>query len=184
MSKKPPLKKTENKLTAYNGTSIDVAGKCILRVKHRNKIFPVLFIVDDTKSTPILGLRACTRLNLIQRIFGINDSYPSFRSEFEGCFGEIGTLPKEYHIVTDLNVPPVVDAVHKLPHKLREDLQNELKHMTDIIAPITEPTDWVSSFVVVSRPNRKMRVCLDPRKLNKAIKRHHKLPTTEEILPK
>jgi len=42
-------------------------------------------------------------------------------------------------------------------------------------------TNWLGE--VVEKPNGTLRVCLDPRNLNKAIKRHHhKLPTTEEIL--
>ena len=39
--------------------------------------------------------------------------------------------------------------------------------------------------MIVEKPNGKLRICLDPRPLNKAIKREHfKLPTTEEILSK
>ena len=53
----------------------------------------------------------------------------------------------------------------------------------DIIDPVEKPTDWVNALVVVSKPNGKLRICLDPRPLNKAIKRqHHKLPTAEEII--
>ena len=51
-----------------------------------------------------------------------------------------------------------------------------------VVKPVHEPTDWVSSLVAVEKPNGKLRVCLDPRDLNKAIKRHHfKLPTAEEL---
>ena len=43
-------------------------------------------------------------------------------------------------------------------------------------------TDWVNRLVVVEKQNRKLRVCLDPRPLNKAIKcEHFHLPTAEEI---
>ena len=46
-----------------------------------------------------------------------------------------------------------------------------------------KPTDWVNALVIVSKPNGDLRICLDPRPLNKAIKRqHHRLPTAEEIL--
>ena len=48
--------------------------------------------------------------------------------------------------------------------------------------------DWVSSLLVVTRPpseadgETKIRICLDPRYLNVAIKREHfPMPTTEEI---
>ena len=43
-------------------------------------------------------------------------------------------------------------------------------------------TDWVNSLVIVKKQNGSLRLCLDPRDLNKAIKREHfKLPTAEEI---
>ena len=51
-----------------------------------------------------------------------------------------------------------------------------------IIEPIKEPSDWVSSLVVVQKPN-KMRLCLDPKNLNKFIKRsHYPMPTIEDVL--
>ena len=40
----------------------------------------------------------------------------------------------------------------------------------DIIVPVNEPIDWFSSLLVVEKPNGNLRVCLDPRNLNKAIK--------------
>ena len=52
----------------------------------------------------------------------------------------------------------------------------------DIIEPVQKPTDWVNGLVLVEKPNGKLRLCLDPRPLNKAIKREHlHLPTAEEI---
>ena len=51
-----------------------------------------------------------------------------------------------------------------------------------IIVPVEEPIDWVSSLAYSWKANRKLRVCLDPRDVNKAIKRdHYKIPTIEEI---
>ena len=45
-----------------------------------------------------------------------------------------------------------------------------------------EATDWVSSLVLVDKPN-KLRVCIDSRDLNNAIKRpHHPLPIIEDII--
>ena len=55
----------------------------------------------------------------------------------------------------------------------------------NITASIEEPTDWVNIMVVVEKPNSSLRICIDPRNLNKAIKRrHYTIPTTEEILSK
>ena len=51
----------------------------------------------------------------------------------------------------------------------------------EIIVPVQEPSDWVNNLVAVEKPNGSIRICLDPRDLNKAIKRpHYVLPTTEE----
>ena len=43
----------------------------------------------------------------------------------------------------------------------------------DIIEKISEPTYWVNSLVIVSKPNGKLRICIDPRDLNRAIKFQH-----------
>ena len=34
---------------------------------------------------------------------------------------------------------------------------------------INEATDWVHNLVLVKKPNGKLRVCLDPRTINKAL---------------
>ena len=68
---------------------------------------------------------------------------------------------------------------------MREKLKAELNRMMrlNIIDKIDGPTDWVSNLVIVEKPNGKLRVCLDPRDLNQAIKRqHYQLPTAEDIL--
>ncbi|XP_048775390.1 uncharacterized protein K02A2.6-like [Ostrea edulis] len=53
-----------------------------------------------------------------------------------------------------------------------------------VLAPVTEPTDWISSLVAVRKPSGKMRLCIDPKPLNKALKRnHYATPTIDDILP-
>ena len=52
-----------------------------------------------------------------------------------------------------------------------------------IIAKVAEPTKWVSSFVVVEKPN-KLRICLDPQDRNRALQRsHYPFPVIQQILP-
>jgi len=52
-----------------------------------------------------------------------------------------------------------------------------------IIKPVVEPTDWVSEAVMMLKPNGKVRLCLDPKPLKKALKRsHYPLQVTEEVL--
>ena len=51
-----------------------------------------------------------------------------------------------------------------------------------VMKKIEEPTDCVNSLVLVKKPDGSLRICLDPRDLNKAIKKeHYQLPTFAEI---
>ena len=54
-----------------------------------------------------------------------------------------------------------------------------------IITNVTKPTEWANSLVVITKPSfGKLRVCLDPMKLNKAIMRpHYPMGTLDDILP-
>ena len=66
---------------------------------------------------------------------------------------------------------------------MHEKLDEWLKE--GIITPVEEPTDWVSSLAYSRKANGKLRICLDPKDLNAAIKRdHYKTPTVEEITHK
>ena len=62
------------------------------------------------------------------------------------------------------------------PCKVAVSLSNSLAasfhRMEDmkIITSVSEATPWVSSVVVVPKKNSKVRVCLDPKDLNKAIR--------------
>ena len=54
-----------------------------------------------------------------------------------------------------------------------------------ILAKVAEPTDWVNSLVCVAKTIGALRLCLDPKNLNCAIKRpYYFTPTLEDILPK
>ncbi|KAG8176531.1 hypothetical protein JTE90_020365, partial [Oedothorax gibbosus] len=54
-----------------------------------------------------------------------------------------------------------------------------------IIEKVTKPTDWVNPVVIVPKKNNSIRICLDPRHLNKVIKRHHyQIPSQDQLLAK
>ena len=40
----------------------------------------------------------------------------------------------------------------------------------NVIAKVTEPTAWDNSMVVVHKDNSDIRICLDPKDLNQAIR--------------
>ena len=185
---KPEIRPTTVKLTAYNGSDIPVVGECIANIENSNENINLSFILTSSNSPPIIGLKASEKLNLVNRHVHLinNKAYKNFNyvKEYNDCFGDIGTLPKIHHITVDPNITPVIHAARKVPLALQGKLKAELDRMINlnVIESVTGPSEWVSSLVVVERPDGKLRICMDPKDLNKAIKRHHlRLPTAEDI---
>ena len=91
---------------------------------------------------------------------------------------------EEHRIQIKENATPVIHPPRKIPAALRDRLKKELDTMekNSVIKRIEEPTEWVNSLVLVEKPDGSLRICLDPRDLNKAIKReHYQLPKFDEI---
>jgi hypothetical protein len=83
------------------------------------------------------------------------------------------------------NAQPVVHNARKIPLTLKSELKAELNRLErfKIIEKVNEPTDWVNPLVLVRKPSGKLRICLDPKQLNKYIKRqHYQVPLIEELL--
>ena len=105
----------------------------------------------------------------------------NYKDVFEG----LGCFKGEYHIQIDENVKPVQHAPRRIPVAIREELKMKIDKMVKdgILAKVTEPTDWISSLAVVKKPS-KLRICIDPKDLNRAIKcPNYQMPTIEEVLP-
>ena len=107
--------------------------------------------------------------------------------EFKDVFeGDVGRLEGEQHLEVDLTVPPTVCPSRRVPFAVKPKLKAELQRLTDlnVLEPVDEPTDWVSNMVVATKPSGDLRICLDPKQLNKALKRErHPLPVIEDVLP-
>ena len=72
-------------------------------------------------------------------------------------------------------VKPVIHPPRKIALSLQPKLEGELDEMVKqvIVVPVDEPPDWVNTLVVREKHNGSLRICLDPKDLNKAIKREH-----------
>ena len=103
---------------------------------------------------------------------------------FPNSFNCIGDMSGEYDIKTDLTVLPVQHGRWKVPITYKEEIEKELGEMVHqgIITKQTERTPWVSSLTYPKKANSKLRICLIPKDLNKAIiHENHKAPTLKEI---
>ena len=110
---------------------------------------------------------------------------PQFIQRYPKVFKEgVGKIAGNYNIRLNPRVMPVQHAPRRVPVALRQRLKETLNSMVraNIIAPVTEPTQWISSMVVVPKKNGTLRICLDPKELNAAILReHYPLPTIEDV---
>ena len=93
-------------------------------------------------------------------------------SKFPGVFEGLGCLPRLYDIAIDHLVSPVKHAPRRNPVSITTRVKKELGRLVNLqmITTVKEPTEWISSMIWVKKPN-KLRICLDPKDLNKAIKR-------------
>jgi len=111
--------------------------------------------------------------------------------EYHDCFDKLGFFPGEkYHIQLIDEPVPVIHPPRTVPVHILPLYKEELGKMIadDVITTVHEPTDWVNSIVcnIKETPevNKKIRLCLDPKDLNKNIRReHYYTRTIDELLP-
>ena len=184
------LEPSDVNIEAYGGNAVHVYGKCSLTVKYEDSAVKATFQVAKANGPFIIGYQLAVALKLVTMNFihTITEEKPiDILDEYRDCFQGIGCFPGEFHIDLKPDAVPVVHAARRIPEALLNKLEDELKNLTkqDIITPVIEPTDWVNSIVCVTKPNGSLRLCLDPKDLNAAIRRpYYRTPTLDDILPK
>jgi hypothetical protein len=178
-----------------------------------DKEYKVRFQIIDEALQSILGDKACYGMKLLtvnkekiksykgavtgndaaEKENGRTDTVESWKrdiqellKEFQGVFEGLGKLEGQLHLEIDHGVVPVKAAVRKIPLALREPVKAELRRLEElgVIVPVDSPTDWISPVVIVRKPDKSVRICLDPKQLNKALKRnHYPLLTLDDVLP-
>ena len=175
---------TNVKLKLYDGTILTPKGQCEINCRYNEKSHALLFQIVEDFLTPLLSAEACEQLDLLQINCAVTDD--TAISEFADVFEGLGCLPGTYEIELDSAVSPVKHAPRKVPVSMKSKLKEELDRLENlqVITPVKEPTDWISSIVCVKKPN-KLRICLDPKDLNKAIKRpNYPIPNIDDTLVK
>ena len=177
-------------LKMYNKTETKTLGKKHLKVTNlkNKKVYNLDFVVVKGPAQMLLGSQAIQTMNLItvnaEHIMAIET--PEVINEFDDVFIGEGKLPGKLHLELTEKVKPVQQPVRKVPIALKQRLKAELERLEKlkIIAPVQEPTTWISSMVVVIKNSKKVRLCIDPKPLNNCLMRNnYPIPTIEDILP-
>lgn len=191
MTKKPKLKKTNTKLTGYSGSRVPVKGKCDMLIEHNNRMTIMEFyIVKVANAKPIIGLptsRTLQLINIHKDVSEINSKGTDLLENYKDVFTGLGLVAGEYHIELREDAKPTIHPPRKVPLSLMPRLKETLEKLekSGVVSKVTKATDWVNSLVIVEKKNNTLRLCLDPKDLNKSIKReHYKAPSTETISSK
>ena len=159
-----------------------------------NKEHCLKFQVINGKQKPIISAQTCQTLELLKISEQIHEisktrtgnkpqTKESILKEFHDVFEGLGNIGNA-SVTVDPDTRPIQHAPRRIDITLhKEATLAELEKKKNIVKE-TEPTEWISSMVVVAKPG-KIRICLDPKDLNKAIKRpKYQMPTLDEMLPK
>ncbi|GAA6090112.1 uncharacterized protein LOC122831395 [Tachysurus ichikawai] len=141
----------------------------------------LLFYVSNHSEAAILGKDACGALGLIKRmdIDTLAVKYSTTNDELlkqhASVFEGLGEFSGEHHIHIDPTVTPVIHGCRKVLLAVMDSLRDTLDDLLK-----------ADSLVIIEKKDKKkLRVCLDPTDLNKAILRqHYSIPTADEVLCK
>lgn len=185
---------TTRKLKMYNQMHEDAIGTTRMVVSNpkNDKKYSMEFVVVKDHLGPIIGLKAAEQMGLISvneenvdRIASIGASSPFARYEEVFDPNKLGSLPGIQTLKVDESVKPVLMANRRVPVALKNRVKDELTRLErlGVIARVEGPTKWLSQLVITEKKSGELRICMDPRELNKALMReHYTIPVLDDML--
>lgn len=186
------IQPSRSRLEAFGGFKINTLGEITLPVNVASKLSQITFvIVDNEKATPIIGLYSSVALglicrdsvNAIDKIPDVNTLIEQNKEVFynQGCFPDILKLRLKEGAISKSS------PARRVPNKISEPLKLKLQSLEARgIIKKCEAGEWVHNLVVVEKHQTKdLRICIDPKELNRYLIRDYVLiPTLDEITAK
>ena len=118
---------------------------------------------------------------------------------YADVFQGLGKFPGDpYKLRLKPDAVPVKHRPRRVPVHLQDAFHEEVEHLVkiDVLEKVTEPTEWVNSFVIVEKvidssnahsPNHSIKksicLCIDPKDLNEALEREpHYSRSIDELI--
>lgn len=127
------------------------------------------------------------KLNLVKRVNLVSRGKEAeeFIAENYDIFNGTGMFDKECKIEVNKDEELVANPPRRNPLTVRDKLKETLKKLEkkEIISKVENPRGWVSNLVIIEKKYKNIRICLDPKPLNEAIKRPKNMliPTLDKI---
>ncbi|KAK8782784.1 hypothetical protein V5799_015874 [Amblyomma americanum] len=174
-------------LNTFFGFQKKATKRSHLHVTGPEGTFETTFFVMEDDIPVTLSGSVAEKLGLIRRIASLeHQELYDVVKPYEDVFSGLGELKGVvYHLKLKPGSQGVVKAARRIPFALEDRVKAELDRMeaAGVVSKVTEPTEWSSHMVTVIK-NDKVRICLDPSDLNKALLReHYPMPTLEDIAP-
>ena len=187
-------RRVDKKLFGYGSDNpLTVAG-CFEAdiVAHSNTTKAEFFVIEEDGEA-LLGRETAMKLGVLkigitETINNVNDtmSSESIKEKYPECFKGVGKLRNyQLKIPLDESVNPVVQQLRRTPYHLKGKVDTKLDELLelDIIEKVDGPSDWVSQVVVIPKASGDIRLCLDMRSANEAVKRvRYPIPTVDEVI--
>jgi len=176
------------RLRLYDGSIMRPLGSCTMIARRNDVEYPLMFQVVDSPQKSLLSVRSCQDLGFvtIHPVSSLSSCDPLIL-KYDDVFQGIGCFNGDLHLITNQSIKPVQHTPRRVPLHIRSALKTKLDELMslNIIKPVTEPTEWISSLVIVKKKSGQLRICIDPKDLNRALQRPiYAMPILEEILPR
>ena len=190
MSPKPRLQKSKVRAFAFGQSKpLPIKGKYTCMIETDSKITTADFHVVSGNKETIISYQTAVQLQIIPTICALSPNrYTDLCDKYHKVFHGLWKLKdREIKFHIDESVVPVAQSPRRILFHLRDQVAEELGRLEklDVIEKVEGPTLWVSNLVVAPKPNnpKDIRLCVDMRKANQAIKRErHVTPTIEDII--
>lgn len=197
------LRKCKTKIYGYaSNKSIALAGKFDTIIENKRTMLPVTFVVvkGTIDSDILLGYETATQLGILKIVKNVKepkeDKTTEPRSEVTQLISKHDSLfhgiGKHKHAKVKIevkeDVTPVALVNCKIPYHYHEQVKEQLQQLEDahVIEPVPEgePTTWISPLVIQPKKTPgEIRICVDMRKPNTAMKRmKREFPTIEDVI--
>ena len=146
-------------------------------------------VKGKTESGTLLGFDTAMKLGVLKIVQNISKSNMSeFAKEYDDLFHGTGKHENvQVKLIVDENVKPVTQKNQRTPYHFRDKVKQVVKRLLDddVIekVPVDQHTTWFSPVVIVPKESGEIRLCIDMRYLNTAIKRiRYEMPTIDDII--